>query len=75
MGVVEGGRLVMSRSVGKLCAETINDGGVSRGAPDWKDPALWGTQARYDGRAHTIELLTLQNGRVERVCSKMLSAP
>ncbi len=75
VGVVEGGRLVMSRSIGKLCAETINDGGVREGAPDWKDPALWGTRARYDGWAHTIELNTLQNGRVERSCSRTLSLP
>ena len=75
VGVVEGGRLVMSRSIGKLCAETINDGGVSRGAPDWKDPALWGTRARYNGEAHTVELHTLQNGRVERACSRKFDVP
>ncbi len=75
VGVVEGGRLVMSRSVGKLCAETINDGGVREGAPDWKDPTLWGTRALYDGRAHTIELSTLQNGQVEMSCSRTIRVP
>ena len=42
VGVVEGGRLVMSRDVGKLCAETINDGGVRRGAAGLEGPGTMG---------------------------------
>jgi hypothetical protein len=71
LAILRDGRVASTQSAGPLCAETINDG-VSQDAPDWKDPARWGTRARYDRTAGTIELVTMQDGRVERACSKVL---
>ena len=72
LAVIEGGRIVKSSALGPLCAETINDGGVTRGRPGWQDPAQWGTRGRYDPASHTINLITMQNGRAERACSKTI---
>lgn len=72
LAVIEAGRVVKSSALGPLCAETVNDGGVTRGRPGWQDPARWGTRGRYDPASHTINLITMQNGRAERVCSKTI---
>ena len=72
LAVIEGGRVVKSSALGRLCAETVNDGGVTRGRPGWQDPAQWGTRGRYDPASHTINLITMQNGRAERACSKTI---
>ena len=71
LAVLQDGRVMSTRSAGPLCAEVINDD-ASPGAPDWKDPARWGTRARYDPAAGTIDLVTMQDGRVERPCTKTL---
>jgi len=70
--LLQDGRPVATRSVGRTCAEVINEGGVRPGAPGWQDPRLWGTRARYAAAAGTIELVTLQQGRPERACTKTL---
>ena len=72
LAILAGDRLVATRSVGALCAEAINAGGVREGAPDWKDPARWGTRVRYDKTEGTVELMTMQGGRIERACSKTI---
>ena len=73
LALLRDGRLVSTRSAGRTCAEVINDGGVRPGAPGWQDPRLWGTRARYAAATGTIELVTLQQGRPERACTKTLS--
>ncbi len=70
--LLQDGRPVATRSVGRTCVEVINEGGVRPGAPGWQDPRLWGTRARYAAAAGTIELMTLQQGRPERACTKTL---
>ena len=72
LAILAGDRLIATRSVGPLCAEAINAGDVREGAPDWKDPARWGTRARYDKTEGTVELMTMQGGRIERACSKTI---
>ena len=73
LALLQDGRLVATRSAGRICAEVINDGGVRPGAPGWQDPRLWGTRARYAAANGTIELVTLQQGRPERACTKTLN--
>lgn len=72
LALLQDGRPVATRSAGRTCAEVINEGGVRPGAPGWQDPRLWGTRARYAAAAGTIELMTLQQGRPERACTKTL---
>lgn len=72
LAVVQAGRVISTRSVGRACAEAINEGGVRPGAPDWKDPRKWGTRGRYDAASGTIELVTMQHGRPEPACAKQL---
>lgn len=71
LAVIEGGRPTTVRATGPLCAESINDG-VRPDAPDWKDPARWGTRGRYDATGGTIELVTMQDGHPEPACAKRL---
>lgn len=71
LAFIQDGRLVSTRSAGSICAESI-DVGVQPGAPDWKSPRLWGTRGRYDAASGTIELVTMQHGRAEPVCTKRL---
>ena len=73
LAILADGRLTKIRSAGPLCVEAINDGGVQEGAPDWKDPRRWGTRARYNASSGTLELMTMQGGRVEAACSKTIS--
>ena len=72
LALLQDGQPVATRSAGRTCAEVINDGGVRPGAPGWQDPRLWGTRARYAAATGTIELVTLQQGRPERACTKTL---
>lgn len=72
LALIEHGRLTTVRSTGPLCFEVINEGGVRPGAPGWKDPRLWGTRGRYDIASGTIELVTMQDGRLEPTCAKRL---
>ncbi len=72
LALLAGDQLTAIRSVGPLCVEAINVGGVREGAPDWKDPRRWGTRARYNAAANTVELMTMQGGQVEAACSKTI---
>ncbi len=75
IGVVENGRLLAILPAGRLCVEALNTGGVVPGAPDWKSPTRWGTRARYDPAARTIEVLTLQDSDSKPDCDKMIRVP
>lgn len=75
LGILVDGKVITLLSLGPVCAETINVGGVRAGTPGWKNPVKWGTRVRYDVSSATLKLVTMQNGRVETACSKTIKVP